>query len=82
MSRPSIISLFNAEASTNAGKHKAGLRLANKSKSFLSLKSPASGLFSYSILSHFGPPTAPNKTTSQFFARSIAFSEIAVLLIS
>ena len=80
ISRPSIISFFNADASTRAGKHIAGRRLANKSKSFLNLKRPASGLFSYSTFSHFGPPTAPKRTASDFFASVIASSEIAVLL--
>ena len=79
ISRPSIISFFKAEASTRAGKHNAGLRFANKSKSFLNLKRPASGLFSYSTLSHFGPPTAPKSTASDSLASDIASSEIAVL---
>ena len=31
---------------------------------FLKAKSPDSGLFEEATLSHFGPPTAPNKTLS------------------
>ena len=42
----------------------AGLRLANKSISFLNLRRPFSGLLSNSTPSYFGLPTAPNKIAS------------------
>ena len=64
MSKPDIISGFNDEASTRAGKTIAGLRFANKSISFLNLSKPFSGLFSNSTPSYLGPPTAPNSIAS------------------
>ena len=62
MSKPETSSDFKDDASTIDSKHKAGLKLANRSISFLILKSPCSGLKEKSRLSHFSPPTAPSKT--------------------
>ena len=64
ISNPDIMSGFSDEASTKAGKTIAGLRLANKSISFLNLNKPFSGLLSKSTPSYLGPPTAPNNTAS------------------
>ena len=60
----------------------AGLKLANNSKSLLSFNKPCSGLWSNGKLSHFGPPTAPNKTASNFFAFSIVCFWIGTLNLS
>ena len=64
MSRPETISGLSVDASTNCSKQIAGLKFANNFNSFLSLSSALSGFFEKSTLSHFGPPTAPNMTTS------------------
>ena len=42
----------------------AGLKFTNNPRPDLRANRPFSGLFELSILSHFGPPTAPNKTAS------------------
>ena len=42
----------------------AGLKLANKPNPFRSARIPSSGRTVATGLSHFGPPTAPNKTAS------------------
>ena len=57
----------------------AGLKLANNCKSLLSLNNPCSGLWSNGKLSHFGPPTAPKRTASDFLAFSIVSSLIGNL---
>ena len=64
ISSPDIISGLSDDASTKAGKTTAGLKLANKSISFLNFNKPFSGLFSKSTPSYFGLPTAPNNTAS------------------
>ena len=46
----------------------AGLRFANNSNSFLKDNNACSGLTSQPKSSHLGPPTAPNKMASDFFA--------------
>ena len=59
---PSIISFLRGDLSSNDGKVKVGLTLANKPKSFLILSKPCSGLtFAKGSLSYFGSPIAPNK---------------------
>ena len=56
----------------------AGLKLANKSSSFLIFNRPLSGRILKSKSSHFGPPTAPNKIASDFFAVNKVFSVIGI----
>ena len=59
-SNPLTRSDFKDDESERASKTTAGLRLANRSRSFLNLSKAASGLLSLSTLSHLAPPTAPN----------------------
>ena len=66
ISRFFIISVFSFDDSARASKTIACLKFANKSNSFLIFKSPLSGLFLKSRLSHFGPPTAPNRIASEW----------------
>ena len=82
MSRPEIILDLREEASTRAGNTMAGLRLANKSISFLNLRRPFSGLFSNSTPSYFGLPTAPNKIASASIASANVSSERGVPYLS
>ena len=76
ISNPATSSFFNDEKSAKASKHCAGLKLENKSNSFLSLRSPRSGLTLKSKLSYFGPPTAPSNTASTFRALATVSSVI------
>ena len=62
--KPEIISGFRVDASTSCSKQIAGLKFANNFNSFLSFNNALSGFFENSRLSHLGPPTAPNITTS------------------
>src|SRR5260370_4310362 len=63
-SRPLTISGFRELASTSASNTLAGRRLANRSISLRSRRSPRSGFLLKSAVSHFGPPTEPNNTAS------------------
>ena len=69
-SRPFIISDFNEEEEARESKTIAGLKLANKSSSFLILRSPLSGLLSKVRPSHCGPPTAPKSIASETLSLS------------
>src|SRR5262245_15267125 len=60
MSVPSTTSRLSGEASMSMGKQRAGRRLAKRSSSLRSARSPRSGLRSCGAWSHLGPPTAPN----------------------
>ena len=82
ISKPEIISGFNDDASTRAGKTMAGLKFANKSISFLNFNKPFSGLFSNSTPSYFGPPTAPNNIASAFIESASVSSERGVPYLS
>ena len=64
ISRPETISGLRVDASTNCLKHIAGLKFANSFNSFLNFNNALSGFFENSRPSHYGPPTAPNITTS------------------
>ena len=72
MSSPSTSSRLSEEASARAGKTIAGRRLANRSSSLRSARSPRSGLAAKGRLSHCGPPTAPNMTVPM----ALAFSSV------
>ena len=52
----------------------AGLKLANKSSSFLIFNKPRSGLNSKGSFSHLGPPTAPSIIASDLFIFSRVLS--------
>src|SRR4051794_2028333 len=78
MSTPRTISGFSDDASTSGSSTKAGRRLANRPRSFRSLRMPSSGRWSKGSLSHFGPPTLPNSTASATFARATVASEQGV----
>ena len=60
----SIISDFKLDESINGLNIVAGLKLENRFRLFLSLRSACSGFLLCSTLSHLGPPTAPRKTES------------------
>ena len=62
--KPEIVSGLSVEAFTNCSKQIAGLKFANNFNSFLNFNNALSGFFENSKLSHLGPPTAPNITTS------------------
>src|SRR5882672_110624 len=64
----------SVDASLSASKQMAGRRLANSSKSLRSRKRPRSGFLSKGLLSHLGPPTAPNSTASAACASLIVSS--------
>ena len=61
---------FKGDADASSLNRKAGLKLANNPRDFLSANKACSGRSSQSRSSHCGPPTAPNKIASDFFAIS------------
>ena len=61
-----MISGFKLDDSIRGSNTSAGLKFANRSSSFLILRSPLSGLFSNFKPSHLGPPTAPRMIASDF----------------
>ena len=67
MSSPSITSGFKEEAPASSLYRIAGLRLAYRSRPARIANRPLSGLNERSMLSHWGPPTAPNKIASDCF---------------
>ena len=74
MSKPETISGFKLEASANCGYKIAGRKLAKRLSSLRIFNKPRSGRIERSMLSHFGPPTAPSKMASAFFACSAVCS--------
>src|SRR4029077_17473656 len=75
MSRPLTISGLSELASISASNTLAGRRLAKRSISLRRRRSPRSGFLLNSTLSHFGPPTEPNRTASASSAVFMASSE-------
>ena len=59
-----MISVLRVDELASASKTIAGLKLANKSNSFLIFNRPLSGLFSKLQTLPFGPPTAPRRIAS------------------
>ena len=78
MSKPDTSSALSEDASASASKQSAGRRLANRPSSLRRRSKPCSGLRWKGLLSHLGPPTAPNITASLAFALAITASGIAV----
>ena len=78
MSRPDTRSALSEDASASASKQSAGRRLANRPSSLRRRSKPCSGLRWKGLLSHLGPPTAPNITASLAFALAMTASGIAV----
>ena len=76
ISKFSITPFLREDASASSLNRKAGRRFANKSSSFLKVKSACSGLLSHSKESHFGAPTAPKRIASESFANERASSVI------
>src|SRR5882672_3483523 len=76
MSRPDTTSGLSVDASASSGKTDAGRRLANRSSSFRSRRSACSGRLSRGKASYLGPPTAPKRTASAFFASASVASGI------
>src|SRR6266446_3005743 len=77
MSSPDTTSGLSVEASFSASKQIAGRKFANSSRSLRRRRSPRSGFLSKELLSHLGPPTAPNRTASAACARFIVASVTA-----
>src|SRR5438093_1021226 len=68
---PSMRSRLSGLASSSAGNGLTGRRLANRPRPSRSPSRPCSGRgASGSVVSHFGPPTAPSKTASAAEQRS------------
>src|SRR5215471_8423147 len=76
MSRPDTTSGLSVDASASSGNTDAGRRFANRSSSFLSLRIACSGRLSRGSASYCGPPTAPKRTASAFFASESVASGI------
>src|SRR6266446_592685 len=74
MSSPDTTSGLSVEASFSASKQIAGRKFANSSRSLRRRRSPRSGFLSKELLSHLGPPTAPNRTASAACAKRIVAS--------
>ena len=68
ISRPLTTSSLRVEALAKASKTRAGRKLANKPSSLRIPRRPRSGCRLKGSDSHLGPPTAPNKIASEFFA--------------
>src|SRR5690606_5755372 len=60
----SATSRFNGEDASKLGNAFTGRKFANKSKCLRIFSKPFSGRNAGGLLSHFGPPTAPNKMAS------------------
>ena len=58
------------EAEIRLGSGRIGRRLANRSRPFRKPSKPCSGRIDAEGSSHFGPPTAPNRTASEFLQAS------------
>src|SRR5689334_7878135 len=82
MSRPLTISGLSELASTSASNTLAGRRLAKRSISLRRRSSPRSGFLLNSTLSHFGPPTEPNRTASAASASFMVSSLIGTPCLS
>ena len=82
MSTPSSTSGFNTLDSIRLGYTFTGRMLANTPISARSCKRPSSGLMFAVGSSHFGPPTAPNRTASDDPANSRTSSKRGVPCLS
>src|SRR5687767_1260150 len=67
---PSTTDRLRGEASTSIGNVFAGRRFAKRSSSLRIARRPRSGRTSCPTLSHFGPPTAPNRIACAFLQRA------------
>src|SRR5690554_432796 len=70
MSRPATTSGLRVEAAASCGYSRAGRRLPNRPSCERIFSRPRSGRMAGSIVSHFGPPTAPSRMASDWRARS------------
>jgi hypothetical protein len=61
MSTPRSFSGFSGEAAASSGTAVTGRKFANRPRALRIPSKPCSGRFDTSIVSHFGPPTAPRR---------------------